>query len=122
MTIKEFFRVTSLPVVLASLCCLSPVIFVLLGLSSVSVAASLTDVFYGDYRWAFRAFGLLALSVSLFMYFRKNKNICSLDQAKRRKNEIINTLLVSFIGAVLFYSFFLYGIVHFAGAYLGIWE
>jgi hypothetical protein len=50
------------------------------------------------------------------------KNICTLDEAKKRRNEIINIAAASLIAAVLGYLFFLYVIVHYAGAWLSIWE
>jgi hypothetical protein len=47
--IKDFFKVVSIPAFVASLCCLSPIILVLLGISTVSFASSLSDIFYGTY-------------------------------------------------------------------------
>jgi hypothetical protein len=75
---KKFFtilKISSIPVFLASLCCLSPVILVLLGLSTVSFASSLADTFYGQYKWVFRVVGLLALLLSLAYYLRRQKGI-----------------------------------------------
>jgi len=122
MKLKEIFKITWLPVVGASLCCLSPVILVLLGLGSVSFAASLTDTFYGEYKWAFRALGLLLLLGSLLWYFMKVKGVCTFDAAKRRKNEIINTVLLTLITGVIGYAVFLYVVVHYLGVWLSIWS
>jgi amino acid transporter len=122
MKIKELIKISAIPVVLASLCCLSPIILLLAGFGTVSFAASLTDTLYGDYKWAFRAFGLLALIIALVIYLRKEKNICTLEEAKRKKNEIINIVLLSLITGIIGYIFFLYVVVHYLGVWLNIWE
>lgn len=122
MKIKELIKISAIPVVLASLCCLSPIILLLAGFGTVSFAASLTDTLYGDYKWAFRAFGLLALIIALVIYLRKEKNICTLEETKRKKNEIINIVLLSLITGIIGYIFFLYVVVHYLGVWLNIWE
>ncbi len=122
MKIKEILKISSLPIFFASLCCLGPVILVALGLSTISLAASLADNFYENYRWVFRGVGLLTLGVSIFYYLRRNKNICSINEAKRRRNEIINTIALIFIVSVLGYLFFLYVVVHYIGVFLNIWS
>ncbi len=117
---RDILRITALPVVAASLCCLSPVILVLLGLSTVSFAGSLADTLYGDYKWVFRGVGLVLLIISLVLYFR-GRGVCTLNQAKRRRNEIINTVLIALITAVAGYFFFLYVVVEYIGIWLRIW-
>ena len=121
MKFKEIFKVASLPVVFASLCCLSPIILVLLGVSTVTFAASLTDVLYGDYKWAFRALGLILLAGSIVVYLRR-LGVCTLDQVKRERNRIINLVLTTLVAGVLGYLFFLYVIVHYLGVWLNIWK
>ena len=61
MNFKEILKITGIPVLLASMCCLSPVIFFLLGIVSLSAATELADVFYGTYKWVFRGVGLVSL-------------------------------------------------------------
>lgn len=117
----EVLKISSVPVVLASLCCLSPVILVLLGISTVSFASGLADTLYGDYKWVFRGVGLLALLGALFFYLRRSKGICTIDEAVRRRNEIINYLALTLIAGVLGYLFFLYVVVHYLGAWLHLW-
>lgn len=121
MQLKEFLKVASLPVMLASLCCLSPLILVMLGLSTVGFAASLTDTFYGEYKWYFRLVGLLALIGAYIVYLRK-QGVCTLDQAKRERNKILNQFLLLLIGSILGYVIFLYIVVHYAGVWYRIWE
>jgi hypothetical protein len=120
--IKDFFKVVSIPAFVASLCCLSPIILVLLGISTVSFASSLSDIFYGTYKWWFRLAGFLTLVISLVYYFRRKRGICTIDDFKRRKNEIINFVALSVVVFVLSYIIFLYVIVHYLGAFLKIWS
>lgn len=122
MTLKELFKVSSVPVVVASLCCLSPVVLVLFGLGTVGFASSLADTLYGEYKWYFRAAGLILMALSLLYYFRRAKNICTLDQAKRQRNEIINTVALVLTVGILGYVFFLYVVVHYLGVWLTLWK
>jgi len=119
--LKEIFSFTWAPVVLASMCCLTPVIFVLLGVSTVSFAGSLADTLYGGHKWVFRSIGLLALLASLVVYLRRTKGICTIDEAKKRRNEILNYILITLIVGVLGYMFFLYVVVEYIGIALKIW-
>ena len=121
MNIKEIVKLTWLPVLVASLCCLSPLILVLFGLSTAAFAGSLADTFYGSYKWYFRLAGLVLLLVSLIIYFRRTKGICTIDEAKKRRNEIINTVVVVFIVSIIGYVVFLYGVVEYAGILAGVW-
>lgn len=121
MNVKELLKVTGLPIIVASLCCLSPVILVLFGLSSVAFAASLSATLYGQYKWAFRMAGLVLLAISLILHFRRSKGICTIDQAKKRRNDIINTIVLSLIIGVVGYVIWLYVIVELIGRWLKIW-
>lgn len=121
LTKKEFFNLTWLPVVIASLCCLAPVMLVLLGLSTAAFAASLADILYGQYKWWFRLAGLSLLAASFIFYLRRAKGICTIDQAKQRRNEIINLALLVFSVGVIGYSLWLYVVVELIGYVLGIW-
>ncbi len=120
--LKDIFKISSIPVIIASLCCLSPIILVLLTVSSVSFASSLADTFYGDYKWVFRGVGLLALLGAIVFYLRRTKGICTFDDAVRRRNEIINIVAASLIAGVLGYVFFLYVVVHYIGVFLDLWK
>lgn len=121
-SVRELFKLSAIPVVIASLCCLSPLILLLVGFSTVAGAASLADVFYGQYKWWFRAAGLLALLAALIVYFRRQKGICTLDDAVRRKNEILNMVALTLIAGTVGYVMFLYVVVHYAGVFLRVWE
>ncbi len=121
MNIREILKITGLPVVFASLCCLSPIIVVLLGLGSVTFASTLADTLYGDYKWVFRSIGLLMLAGALIMHFRR-QGVCTLDQAKRERSRIINTVIITLATGIVGYIIFLYVIVHYAGVWLRIWK
>ena len=121
MKIRDTFKISAIPVIFASLCCLSPIILVLLGLSTVSFASSLSDTLYGEYKWYFRALGLALLVISTVIYLRRTKGICTIDQAKKRRNEIVNIAAFALIAAIVGYLFFLYVLVHVIGAALDIW-
>jgi bacteriorhodopsin len=118
---KDLLKVSSLPVFIASLCCLSPIILLSLGFVSLSVATELADVFYGSYKWAFRGVGLVALIIAFVFYVRRS-GVCTLDEAKKRRNEIINKFLLTISIGVLGYVFFLYVVVHYLGVFLSIWK
>lgn len=120
--LKEILKISSLPVLIASLCCLSPVILVLLGISTASFASSLADTLYGDYKWVFRGVGFLALVGSLVFYLRRQVGICTFDEALKRRNEIINYVALTVVAGVVAYLFFLYVVVHYAGVFLSVWE
>jgi len=121
MQFKETFKIASVPVIIASLCCLSPVILVLLGLSTVGFATSLADTFYGEYKWYFRLVGLLSLIGAYIVHLRR-QGVCTIDQVKRERNRIINGLLLTLIAGVIGYIFFLYIAVHYIGVWQGIWK
>lgn len=125
-TVKEkvmsALRISSIPVIIASLCCLSPVILVSLGVASVSFASSLADTFYGEYKWYFRAAGFIALIVSFIFYVRRQVGVCTIDEAVKRRNELLNKFALVLIIGVLGYLFFLYVVVHYVGVFLQLWK
>ena len=122
MRFKEILKISSVPVVVASLCCLSPVILIVFGVGTLGFATSLADTLYGEYKWVFRLAGLLAMAVALVLYFRRQKGICTIDEAKKRRNEIINAVALTLVASVLGYLFFLYVVVHYIGVWLNIWK
>lgn len=119
--IKDILKISSLPVVIASLCCLTPVVIILAGLGTVTFASTLADTLYGEYKWIFRAVGLTALLASLIVYLRHQKGICTIDEAAKRRNEIINLVAITLTAGVVGYIFFLYVVVHYIGVFLNIW-
>jgi len=120
--IKSLRGVISLSAFIGGLCCFTPVVFVLLGVSSLSFAASLSDTLYYGYRWAFRGVALLTLLGGLAYYFYSKHNVCSLDELKRQRNKVLNITLIVLTIATLLYIIWLYVIVEWIGVLLGIWN
>jgi len=116
---KGILAISALAGVMGGLCCVTPIVLVLLGLASISAAADLGNVLYGNYRWAFRSVALAFLVLALVFYFRR-RGICTLDQARRERNRIINTSLVVLIFAVGVYIFWTYFAVHYWGIAVGL--
>lgn len=110
----------SLPsAIVASLCCLSPLAFVLLGASATSFGVVLFTRPLGPYEWAFFLGGAVSLGGSLTLCFR-SRGICTLDEVRGRRREVANTgLLVAVLALVVFGI--LYGAVTLAGHSNGLW-
>ena len=119
---KSFLKKTiPLTAFIAGLCCFTPLVLVMLGLSSVAFATSLADTLYGTYKWIFRGVALLLLLGAIFWYLRMKENVCTFDDFKRKRRKIINLVLISLILGILIYIFWLYVVVHYVGVFYGIW-
>ncbi len=105
--------------IIGGLCCLAPIVLVLFGLASVSAAASLGNVLYGDYRWLFRAVALICLGLGLLIYFRRS-GVCTLDRAKRERNRLINVSLLVLVASAGVYIFWTYVVLHYWGIAAGL--
>lgn len=121
MNFKDIAKIISLPVIIASLCCLYPVILVLFGLGTVAFASSLSNTLYGQYKWLFRLVGLILLALSIIIYLRKKEKICTLEEVKKQRNKIINIIAISVSAAIMGYIIWLYVIVELIGIILKIW-
>jgi len=66
---------------LGILCCVGPVVLVLLGLASVSFAISLGDTLYYEHGWYFRGAALAAATLGVLAALRR-RNACSLRGAR----------------------------------------
>ena len=116
---KGIFLLSALAGIIGGLCCVTPIVLVMLGLASLAVASDLGNVLYGEYRWLFRGGALAFLALALFFYFR-SRGICTLDAARRECNRIINTSLLVLIFAVGVYIFWTYVAVHYWGIAVGL--
>jgi len=122
-TQKSFLKkILPAAVFIGGLCCFTPIVLVLLGISTVSFAASLSNTLYGDYKWAFRGTALLFLLAGLFWYFYKKEKVCTLDEFKKKRRTILNFALIAIILGILAYIIWLYVIVEVIGIALGIWR
>ena len=125
---KGLWKWISSSAIVASMCCLPSVVMVLLGLSTVTAAASLSDqLYWGLDGWSWFRPTLLGISTillisGLVVYFR-NRGICSLDDAVRNRRKVINTVLLVSISSYLLYLLFNYVILTEIGILLGLpWE
>jgi NADH:ubiquinone oxidoreductase subunit 6 (subunit J) len=116
---KAIVVFSSLGGIFAGLCCFPPIVWVMFGLAGVAFANDLGNVLYGDYRWLFRAVTLLLLAVGLFFYFRRS-GICTLDQARRERNRILNVSLLVLVTGIGIYIFWTYIVLHYWGIAAGL--
>ena len=93
------------------MCCVSPVVLVLLGIATAAEAVTLGDTLYYGYAWFFRAFGLAVAATAVVLYLRRRR-ICTLAGA-RRSWRLLAVLAVAGVGTYI-------GLFWFT-KYLGIW-
>ena len=112
--VRSLWRLIGGSAFMASMCCFPSVVLVFFGLASVSTAAALSDDLYWGYNglgW-FRPLLLVASAmmviVGLIVYFRK-EGICTLDEAKRQRQRVINTSL--FVGTLTVALYILFNFV-----------
>jgi NAD/NADP transhydrogenase beta subunit len=119
MRVTEVLKLSLPAAIVGSLCCLSPLVFVLLGASASSFGVVLFTRTLGPYEWAFFLGGAVLFGGSLIAYFR-SRNICTLDQVRARRREVLNTALLVAVAALVIFGL-VYGGVAVAGQSLGLW-
>jgi alpha-1,6-mannosyltransferase len=110
---------SSLAGLAGGLCCVTPVLLVMSGVAGVSTAAAFGNILYGDYRWAFRLASLGLLAGALVHYFRQ-RGVCTLDEAKRRRHWLLNVSLLALAASGTVYIFWTYVVVHYWGIAAGL--
>ena len=118
---KDLLGLSAIGAFFASLCCVTPIVIVLLGLGTVSFAAGLGNTLYFEYRWIFILIGLFSLTLAYIFYLRK-KGVCTFDQAKRKRRKIFNQVVLLLSLSVIVYLVFNYIFLEFIGYWLGIWD
>ena len=105
---KETIGVGITGAVIASLCCIGPLVLVALGLAAVSTALSI-----GTGSPYFLAIGLIFFAVSLFLIIKyRRKIICKgCTTIKQERKRIITTILIAFIFFAALYILLVYIIV-----------
>ena len=93
------------------MCCVSPVVLVLLGIATAAEAVTLGDTLYYGYAWFFRAFGLAVAAIAVVLYLRRRRR-CTLAGA-RRSWRLLAVLPAAAVGTYI-------GLFWFT-KYLGIW-
>lgn len=116
---KAILALSSVSALIAGLCCLTPIVLVLLGIASISVAASLGNVLYGDYRWLFRLVSLLLTAAALIIYFRR-RGVCTLMEVKRRRKWLLNMSLLVLVTSTTAYILWAYVALHYWGIAAGL--
>lgn len=116
---KAALLVSAIGGFVASLCCITPIAMVSLGLASVTVANNWGNLLYGDYRWHFRASALALILIALIAYLRGN-GVCTLDQARRSRNRILNLALLALVSFNAIYVFWNYVVLHWWGIAAGL--
>ena len=121
---KPLAAIVGLSAITASMCCLPSVIWVLFAGSSAIVAADQlsNEMYYSWVRYALYALSLSMLSYGLVVYFRQ-RGVCTIDDARRERNRILNTSLAVFTAAVITYLVWNFVILEVIGIELGLpWE
>ena len=116
---RSLLLLSSLGGLLGGLCCFPPIVLVLLGLAGVTTAANWGNLLYGEYRWYFRAMATVFLTAGMIIYFRR-RGVCTLDQARRQRNWLINTCLLAGLTAISVYIFWTYVVLHYWGIAAGL--
>jgi hypothetical protein len=116
---KGLFLHSALSVVIGSLCCVTPLMLVLFGLVSLSTAVSMDRALTGEYVWIFPLGALLFLALALVVYFRRG-GVCTLNEARRQRNRIINTVLVALLFVIGSYTVFQFIVLAYLGAAVGM--
>lgn len=104
---------------MASLCCVTPIVMVSLGLASVTVANNWGNLLYGEYKWHFRLVALGLVVLALVVYFR-SQGVCTVDQAKRQRNRIANVAMLVLLAFNAIYIFWNYVVLHAWGIAAGL--
>lgn len=121
-TVKTAFNLSLIGAFIAGLCCFSPLILFLAGLTTASFAGSLADSLYYQYKWYFRLAGITFLVITFVVWYKKRSQSCSLDETARLRKKMINLFLLSLITLILAYSIWLYIVVELLGIKLGLWD
>lgn len=75
------------------LCCVTPAVLVLFGLTTATAAVSLATRWYAEYAWHLRGMAVL-LAVAGIMIHLRRRNACSLQGARANLNLVVTTFVV----------------------------
>ena len=75
------------------LCCVTPVVLVLFGLTTATAAVSLATRWYAEYAWHLRATAALLAVAGITIHLRR-RNACSLRGARANLSLIATTVVV----------------------------
>ena len=86
------------------LCCVTPVVLVLFGLTTATAAVSLATRWYAEYAWYLRGVAALLAAAGIMLHLRK-RNACSLRGARANLGLIGTTFVVTVLTYGLLYWF-----------------
>ena len=118
---KSLWKVIGIGALTASMCCFPSVVWVLFAGSSAIVAADQlsNDLSFGIARPILYLIALGMVATGLIIHFR-HRGICTLDEAKRERQRIINTTLAVLTATFLLYFIWNYIILEIIGIALGM--
>jgi hypothetical protein len=81
-----------------ALCCVTPLVLVLLGLSSVSGAMGIASYLQQNFRWTlFIPLALVLLFTSIYLHIKRKEGSCNLKNIKKNKNYILITIIFTIL-------------------------
>ena len=101
---KSWLSIGAIGGTIALLCCISPIILVLLGLSTVTAAIALGNNLFNNYKIYFIGASILFMGGAI-AYKLKQKNQCSISGVRKNINMI---LLVFIIGVVVYIFWYIF--------------
>lgn len=86
------------------LCCVTPAVLVLFGLTTATAAVSLATRWYAEYAWSLRGVALLLAMAGIVLHLRR-RNACSLRGARANLVLIVTTFVVGVLAYGVLYWF-----------------
>lgn len=86
------------------LCCVTPAVLVLFGLTTATTAVSLATHWYAEYAWYLRSAAALLAMAGIVFHLKKH-NVCSLRGARQNLSLIVTTFVVGALAYGALYWF-----------------
>ncbi len=86
------------------LCCVTPAVLVLFGLTTATAAVSLATRWYADYAWYLRGAAVLMAAAGITLHL-KRRDACSLRGARANLGLIATTFVAGVLTYAAFYWF-----------------
>jgi uncharacterized membrane protein len=101
---KSWLGIGAIGGTIALLCCVSPVVLVLLGLSTATVAIALGNNLFSNYKLYFIGASLLFMAGAI-TYKLKKQNQCSISGVRKNLNKILLTMIIGIVVYIFWYIF-----------------
>lgn len=102
MKLTESMKWGSLSGLAGSLCCVGPLVLVLLGLSGVSGAMALSETLSSNLRWTvFVPLAIAFLALAIYLHVRRREGRCTWDAVQKHKTFVITTVAFAAIVWIL---------------------